>query len=183
MPARLFGLIKNDEFAMSALNAVRAVGPVGAFIAAGFIRNRYWDSLYPDAESGLDVDIDVVYFDRVSTDKNRDLIYEQALENQMPTGIWQVRNQARMHAFGNHPPFTDLPDALCHWAETATTVGLRLTKSGDFRTIAPFGLNDLYGHILRITPSMKRHDPDGFDQRLATKGWHERWPRLTVIGA
>ncbi len=183
MPDRLLGLIRNDRFAMFALKAVCAVGPADAYIAAGFIRNRYWDSLYAGGGSGHDADIDVVYFDRVTAGKSRDTNYEQALEHHSPTGMWQVRNQARMHAFGNHPPFTDLPDALCHWAETATTVGLRLTQTGDFQIIAPFGLDDLYSHILRITPSMKQHDPAGFNRRLAAKRWRERWPELTVIGA
>jgi len=181
MPDRLLDLIKSDQFAMSALKAVAAVGPANAFIAAGFIRNRYWDSLYAGCASGYDADIDVVYFDRAAPEKSRDTSFEQALEHHMPTGIWQVRNQARMHTFGNHPPFTGLSDALCHWAETATAVGLRLRGPGDFRVVGPFGLDDLYGHILRITPSMKQHAPGGFDRRLAAKKWRERWPSLTVV--
>ncbi len=183
MPDRLLGLIKNDRFAMSALKAVEEVGPAKAYIAAGFIRNRYWDSLYAGVASEHDADIDVVYFDRTAVEKSRDIGYEQVLEHHSPTGMWQVRNQARMHMFGNHPPFTDLSGALCHWAETATTVGLRLTQAGDFQIIAPFGLDDLYDHILRITPSMKQHDAAGFDRRLAAKRWRERWPELTVVGA
>ena len=181
MPDRLFKLIKNDQFAMSCLKAVRDVGPAHAYIAAGFIRNRYWDSLYTATSKYSDADIDVVYFDCNDRGKSRDIGYERSLERHMKTGIWQVRNQARMHTFGDHPPFSDLSDALRHWAETATTVGVRLTGDDELKIIAPFGLDDLYGHTLRITPSMKQNDPVGFQNRLAAKGWRMRWPELTVI--
>jgi len=182
MSDRLFQLIKNDQTAMSCLKAVRDAGPPIAYIAAGFIRNRYWDSLYADAPNYPDADIDVVYFDGNNVSKSMDHEYEWALESHLATGIWQVRNQARMHTFGDHLPFSDLPDALRHWAETATTVGVRLTEKDELKVIAPYGMEDLYGHTLRITPSMKQNDPVGFQNRLAAKGWQKRWPELTVIG-
>lgn len=183
MPDRLIELISSDQNAISALKAVRDAGPYGAYIAAGFIRNRYWDSLYGQQESWPDVDIDVVYFDASDVSKISERGFETRLETLLPIGIWQVRNQARMHAFGNHPPFGGIEDALSHWSETATAVGLKMRENETFEVIAPFGLEDLYGHILRITPSMRQHDPEGFDTRLAAKGWRERWPDLTVIGA
>jgi hypothetical protein len=183
MPDRLLELISSEQNAISALKAVRDAGPCGAYIAAGFIRNRYWDSLYGQQESRPDVDIDVVYFDTSDVSKTSERDFETRLETLLPTGIWQVRNQARMHVFGNHLPFGDLEDALPHWSETATAVGLRMRENEELEVIAPFGLDDLYGHTLRITPSMKQHDPEGFDIRLAAKGWRERWPDLTVIGA
>ena len=183
MPDQLFELIEKDQSAILALKAVRYAGPPGAYIAAGFIRNRYWDSLYGQQSEWSDADIDVVYFDKADTSKINEHSFEQALKGHLPTEIWQVRNQARMHTFGGHPPFVSLEDALSHWAETATAVGLRLTENGSFDVVAPFGLDDLYDHILRITPSMKRNDPDGFVVRLQKKGWRDRWPDLKVIVA
>ena len=182
MPDRLLQLIKNDQVAMSSLKAVRDVGPPDAYLAAGFIRNRYWDSLYATVSECPDVDIDVVYYDCKKYSKSLDQGYEQALECHLATGIWQVRNQARMHSFGNYPPFSGLSHALCHWAETATTVGVRLTGAEQLQVIAPYGLDDLYGHILRITTPMEQNDPVGFKNRLEVKGWQKRWPKLTVIG-
>lgn len=183
MPDRLLELIAKDQSAISALKAVRAVGPPGAYIAAGFVRNRYWDSLYSHQIGWPDADIDVVYFDKSDVSKVRERGFEQALEAYSPTGNWQVRNQARMHTFGKHAPFSDLENALSHWSETATAVGIRLAENDGYDVVAPFGLDDLYGHILRITPSMKRYDPKGFDARLQKKGWRDCWPDLTVIGA
>ena len=183
MPEWLFELISKDQSAMLALKAVREIGPPGAYIAAGFVRNRYWDSLYEHQVHWPEVDIDVVYYDKSDVSKAKERDFEQGLETYLPTSLWQVRNQARMHDFGNHSPFTDLGDALSHWSETATAVGVRLAENDGFQIVAPFGLDDLYAHILRVTPSMKRHDPMGFETRLAEKRWSVRWPELTVIAA
>lgn len=181
MPPSLQALLENDAFLMRVLAAVRDHGPGGAYVAAGFVRNRVWDSFYPDQSRPDDADIDVVYFDDENTEKSCDLKFEALLETQLPTGIWQVRNQARMHSFGGHPPFHDLSHALSHWAETATTVGVRLLSNSRMEAIAPFGFEDLADHILRITPRMKRHDPQGFEARLSAKGWARRWPNLQVV--
>lgn len=183
---KLAAVLRQDKFAMRALLAVREAGPEDAYIAAGFIRNRYWDSLYATSANAtgprsVDADIDVVFFNSTKPEKEWDLQFEGALESRFPTGLWQVRNQARMHSFGNHPPFTSLSDALAHWAETATTVGARLLDTGELDFIAPFGFDDLYGHVLRITPRMKINDPAGFDRRLDEKKWQDRWPDLLVV--
>jgi len=181
MQARLFALLGADARVIATLETVRRIGPAGAYVAAGFVRNRVWDSFYADGRAYPDLDIDVVYFDANETGKAPEARFEAALEAALPCGLWQVRNQARMHEFGGHPPFSDMTDALMHWAETATTVGVRLDAAGHMEAIAPFGFDDLFSHILRITPVMKRHDPMGFDARLARKKWQARWPNLTVI--
>ncbi len=181
MPDRLVRLLSQDHLVREVLAAVRSVGPKGAYVAAGFVRNRFWDSLYDDGRQFEDADVDVVYFDRTNADKSRDIQYEAGLEAVMPTGLWQVRNQARMHDFGGHAPFENLKDALQHWAETATTVGVRLRRSGEMTFVAPFGFQDLYDQVLRITPLMHRTDPQGFIDRLSKKKWQQRWPKLTVI--
>lgn len=179
--AALTELILQDEAAMAALTAVRDTGPEGAYIAAGFVRNRYWDSLYDLVPAAPPSDLDVVYFNKDYAQKTRDMAFEASLKLKAPGYDWQVRNQARMHDFGGYPPFRNLEDALCHWAETATGIGVRLTAKGDLDWISAFGFDDLFGHVLRITPAMKKNDPKGFDARLVRKGWLVRWPKLTVI--
>lgn len=166
---------------MYQLRLVRDHGPKGAFIAAGFIRNRVWDALYPNAPIFPEADVDVVYFDAKRAEKASDKVVEALLTSHDPSAEWQVRNQAYMHHFGGHAPFTSLEEALMHWAETVTGVGVRLDEQDKMHFIAPFGFDDLYAHILRITPIMKQIDPAGFEARLQTKGWLKRWPDLTVI--
>lgn len=166
---------------MAQLQLVRDIGPAGAFVAAGFVRNRVWDALYEHNVPYPEADIDVVFFCRGDSSKDRDMAVEAALHQADPSSDWQVRNQARMHDFGGHKPFTSLDHALTHWAETATSVSVRLDAADQLHFIAPMGFEDLERHILRITPVMKACDPKGFDKRLAAKGWLERWPNLTVV--
>lgn len=177
----LEALLRADAHAMAALEAVRAVGPREAYIAAGFVRNRYWDSLYDPAPAPMVADVDVVYFDQDYTNKTRDMAFEASLRLRLPGTDWQVRNQARMHIFHGFRPFESLEDGLRHWAETATGIGVRLLADGRLHWTTAFGFDDLFDHILRITPAMKRVDPAGFDARLEAKGWQTRWPNLTVI--
>ena len=169
-------LLLKDAYVIDILNTVRDYGPPGAFVAAGFVRNRIWDALYDQQGEYEDADIDVVYFDRDKASKEYELKLKIRLEAR-----WQVRNQARMHYFGGHKPFEDLRHALMHWAETATTVGVRFGSTDKLEFVAPFGLTDLRAHILRISPIMKASDPQGFDKRLTDKGWLTRWPDLEVL--
>jgi hypothetical protein len=152
------------------------------FLTAGFVRNRYWDSLYPCVAVSGTSDIDVVYFNSGSVSKSLDLEYESVLCKYMRGVDWQVRNQARMHNFGGYAPFTDLSDALTHWSETATAIGVRLSANDEMQVIAPFGLDDLYNHVLRITPVMYANDPAGFEGRVKHKQWRMRWPEVKVVG-
>ncbi len=178
---RLELLLRGDKAAMAALDAVRITGPDNAYIAAGFIRNRYWDSLYEHTPRLPEADVDVVYFDQAYNQKTHDLAYEASLRLVMPGVDWQVRNQARMHTFGGFDPFPDAETALRHWAETATGIGVRLLADGTFEWLTAFGFGDLFEHVLRITPAMKANDPEGFEARLQAKGWLGRWPNLTVV--
>lgn len=181
----LFELLLRDLHAMACLQTARDYGPEGAYLAAGFVRNRYWDSLYP-GERRSDrfpaSDIDVVYFDEKNTDTEQEAVFEQALKSRMPEDDWQVRNQARMHHFGGHLPFQDIAHALVHWSETATAIGVRLNTSGTLECVAPFGVTDLYEHRLRITPMVARHDPAAFQRRIAMKKWRQRWPNIVILG-
>lgn len=171
-----------DKCAYEQLEAVREKGPCGAFIAAGFVRNRVWDALYPQVGVVPKSDVDVVYFCADKMDAAQDYAYETALAEMLPDVRWQVRNQARMHTFGGYVPFVSLEEGLLHWSETATAIGVRLTEVGAFDYVAPYGFDDLEKHILRITPPMKARDPEGFYRRIAVKRWRERWPQVTLIG-
>lgn len=178
---KIEALLREDNSALRQLEHVREHGPEGAFIAAGFVRNRVWDSLYDHAEEYRAADVDVVYYCSEDASPERDYAYEAALKVADSETDWQVRNQARMHKFHGFPPFSSLEDGLMHWAETATSVGVRLDGADVMLFTAPFGFDDLAQHILRITPAMKQMDPEGFDTRLKVKGWLERWPNLTVV--
>jgi hypothetical protein len=45
--------------------------------------------------------------------------------------------------------------------------------------VAPYGLDDLFGCICRHNP--ERVPATFYEQRVATKGWRERWPKLHYV--
>lgn len=167
---------------LAPLAAVAAHGPPDAWIGAGFLRNAVWDAL-----SGRDpgaippADLDVVFHDPADASPARDAAAEAALSAMAPGLPWSVANQARMHLRNGHAPYRDLADALAHWPETATAVAARLGPAG-VEVLAPHGLDDLFGLILRPTPA-HRARPAAMLARAAAKAWTARWPGLRVLTA
>ena len=166
---------------MRLLRAVYHVGPANAYVAAGAVRNLLWDSFYDPPPLRATADIDVVYFDPSNRDKGHQLAFETALSAEMPGYVWQVRNQARMHARAGDGPYENLNHALSHWPETATAIAVRLLDGGVIDVMAPFGLDDLYNHILRPSPAILHRDPQVFHQRITQKQWPEQWPKVKII--
>ena len=163
---------------MAMLRAVEALHLPDAWIGAGFVRNAVWDVLHrrtPDVE-GL-ADIDVVYFDTIDISPERECAIEQTLGG----GAWSVRNQACMHLRNGDAPYRDTADAVAHWLETATAVAVR-TRKGVVELLAPYGVEDLLGLVVRPTPiaAARPEKMDQFRQRAQEKRWMERWPKLRL---
>ena len=172
-------LLHADLYFITVLKVVREHMP-NAYVAAGFIRNRVWDHFYNQEGVYPDLDIDVVYYDSENIAPETDCDLEEILQTALKAP-WQVRNQARMHTFGGYQQFDNSKHALMHWPETATAIGVRLTDSGDFDFIAPFGFDDLFNHVLRITRFMKAQNSTSFHDRLKDKQWLKRWPNLIIF--
>ena len=77
------------------------------------------------------------------------------------------------------PPFRSTAEAVATFPETASCVGVRLLPDDELLVVAPHGLDDLLGGVCRHNPARVSHEL--YAQRLAEKGWRERWPRLRVI--
>lgn len=168
------------------LRALAAIeGLRDAWIGAGFVRNAVWDALHGRAPVPVlpGSDLDVVHFDRTRLNAEADAAIEAALRKAMPDLPWSVRNQARMHLRNGDAPYADTAEALRHWPETATAIAARLGPTGEVELLAPFGLGDLLGLVLRPTPacaaSPAKHA--AFAERVASKGWLARWPRLRLV--
>jgi hypothetical protein len=89
-----------------------------------------------------------------------------------------VKNQARMHMRNADRPYRNAPDAMAHWPETATAVGVRLDAQGAVDVAAPFGLDDLFGLVLQPTPRFMAEKYPVYLERIRTRDWPSRWPRL-----
>ncbi|MGE5550365.1 MAG: nucleotidyltransferase family protein [Bacteroidota bacterium] len=129
-------------------------------------------------------DLDLVYFD------GHDLSYEaedryirQAHElfKHLPIRV-EVRNQARVHLwyerhFG-YPiePYRSVEEAINTWLTTATCVGVRYQKD-TFSVYAPYGLNDLFGMIVR--PNKLQITEEIYLNKV--KRWKQCWPKLQIV--
>lgn len=164
---------------MAALEAVQALDLPDGWIGAGFVRAPVWDALHGyDRPTPLD-DIDVIYFDPRQDSVALDMYWERLLGLIAPGLPWSVHNQARMHERNGDAPYSDMADALRHWLETPTALAVRLGADG-LELLAPFGIDDLINLRLYPTPA-GRLKPEQFKQRLESKGWLTRWPRINLL--
>lgn len=172
-------LVAEDAWMMAVLATARSLHLPDWWIGAGFVRARVWDVLHGrSARTRLD-DVDVIYFDPAAIEPSVEVEHEAELYRKRPDVPWSVKNQARMHLRNGDAPYRDCEDAMRHWLETATCVGIGLDADDRLRLIAPYGLDDLFGLRLRPTPS-GRQRPDEYRGRVDGKGWIRRWPLLSV---
>ncbi|MEM8950418.1 MAG: nucleotidyltransferase family protein [Pseudomonadota bacterium] len=179
----LIDLVRSDLAMMAALAAVRELSLPDGWIAAGFVRNRVWDHLHGYAKSTPLNDIDVVYFDSACLDEAVEKRFEAALHQRLAGLPWSVKNQARMAAINGDQPYRDTADALEHWCETPTPIGLRLIEEGGLQMLAPLGLEDLFALTVRPTPFAREHPPKlaQYKERMARKNWPGLWPGIRVL--
>ncbi len=162
---------------MSWLAAARECCPPQWAIGAGAIRNLVWDRL--TGRRNPPADVDVVFFGGAE-----ESAVEECLCRRLPDVPWQARDQALVHTwyervFGFRvEPLTSLTDAVATWPETCTSVAVSLSATDVLSVIAPYGLDDVFGLILRRNP--RRVTVEIFRRRLAEKRITERWPEVTV---
>lgn len=172
-------LVFGDPWMMAVLRTARELALPDWWIGAGFVRAKVWDALHGRVKPTALDDVDLIYFDAECSDAARDAALEADLRRRRPDVPWSVKNQARMHQRNGDRPYRDCEEAMRHWLETATCVGVRLDADDALRVLAPFGLDDLFALKLRPTAAGRRR-LGAYRHRLDAKGWQDRWPRLTV---
>ncbi|ROR98014.1 hypothetical protein EDC56_3686 [Sinobacterium caligoides] len=171
----LENLLSNDNERMEVLAAVESLNLNEAYIAAGFLRNLYWDSIH-NKSTQLN-DVDVIFFDDSDTDLTQEREAENTLKAKYPNYEWQVKNQAFMHIKNGDAPYQNILDAMSHWPEKETAIAARINH-GVINIVAAFGLSSLYqGHI---THNPKR-DKAIFLNRVQSKHWLTKWPNLKIM--
>ena len=180
----LEALVRRSSWCMSALAAARALNLIDWCIGAGAIRNLVWDQLHDRIEPTIPGDIDLAYFDPSDLSRERDAGLEKRLDGLFPGTEWDVVNQAGVHLwyaerFGQEvEPIGNLEEALSTWPEYATCVGVRLEPNDKISILAPHGLEDLFGMVVRRNPT--RISRSGFLHRLEEKRFDEKWPLLRI---
>jgi hypothetical protein len=177
----LTDFIATEPWRVQVLRAVARLGLPDCWVCAGFLRSPVWDRLHGYATPSPLADIDVIYHDPGGLDPARDAAFEQRLQEFLPGCPWEVSNQARMHIGNGDTPYRSSAEALRHWLETPTAVGLRMTSDGTLDLLAPFGLEDLFAMVVRPTPHAAARRMAAFRRRVQEKDWLGRWPKVQVL--
>ncbi len=181
----IINLIRSDAWMMSVLRAARSLRLPDWMLGAGFVRNKVWDELHGYKHKEVPTaDIDLIYYDADDVDEKTEKEYDEVLKKAF-TANWSAKNQARMHVHkGRTKPYKDTEEALADWVETPTAVAVRLEDDDTLTLFAPYGVDDLVNLIVRPTPTdfNRKDNFETYRERIRSKGWKRRWPKLTMIG-
>lgn len=175
----LIRLLQADDERMRILRIAAYMSLPDCWVGAGFVRSLVWDHCHGFKPAAFSGDIDVVWFGPEGGTEDADKLLEAQLRRHAADLPWSVKNQGRMHQLNRDDPYTSTVDALRHWPETATAVGVRLGTAG-IEVLAPFGLYDLFNLVIRPTPAFAGERQSIVMDRLEQKRWLERWPRLKL---
>ncbi|WP_214817173.1 nucleotidyltransferase family protein [Exiguobacterium sp. s59] len=178
----LIHFLQQDAELMKHLRTVATLHLPDWWICAGYIRAKIWDHLHGyDTPTQTD-DVDVIYFDPTQPEESIEKEIEQTLYQLNPNVPWSVKNQARMHHVNHLPPYTSSMDALAHFPETVTAIGVRLNSNGDFIFAAPYGIQDLLSLQVKPTPLFEANSSKHsiYLKRMAQKNWPAQWPNVKL---
>ncbi|MNR00886.1 hypothetical protein D3C85_1166740 [compost metagenome] len=179
LQARTEDLLRADPMRMVCLRAARELSLPDWALGAGFVRNLIWDHLHQKTVPTPLNDIDLIYLDQGDPDGLAEAAHEAWLAARLPGQHWEVRNQARMHHRQQVPPFASSLEALSHWVEIPTCIGVRLLANDAFEWLVPHGF--AHNWSLRVSANPRcRQDSQVFVQRVQDKGWQSIWPDLEV---
>lgn len=171
---------------MLALKAARELGLNSWGIGAGLVRSLVWDHLHGFEEPSPCADVDLVFYCPDGLGSLQEQSIERTLSTKAPGLQWEAVNQASVHQWlqsqsPGHviPAFKSLADGIASWPETATCVGVMLDAADEIGVIAPHGLSDLFNMVVRWNPT--RVSRATFEERVASKRWGARWPRVKVL--
>ena len=85
-------LIEDDQWMMDIIYTVNRLGLPDAWICAGFIRSKVWDTQHGFSKRTDLADIDVIYYDSNNTLENQEKVYEKQLLEIDSTLPWSVKN-------------------------------------------------------------------------------------------
>ena len=155
------------------------------YIGAGCLAQTIWNYLsgFP-LNHGIQ-DLDLVYFNEKEVSFNEeDKVVSKVhqLYKDIPIKI-DVKNQARVHLwYERHfgytiEPYPTLEAAINTWPTTATALGARRESSGKWVVYAPFGLNDLFGKIVRANKAQITQEI--YEKKVLK--WSAIWIDLKII--
>ncbi|MBE9180926.1 nucleotidyltransferase family protein [Oculatella sp. LEGE 06141] len=148
------------------------------WLAGGAVRNTVWRSLFGQDCQLIINDFDIAFFDQ-NGDRTQELAAKEALTLHFPTYQFDVKNQASFARWrSGRCSYSSSEDGIANWLHTATAVGVRLSKQGEWQFFTPYGLDDLFGGIIRPTPA-HQHNPDA---AAKAQSFLQRCSQLHAVG-
>ena len=155
-----------------------------SWLVAGCIAQTIWNlRCRQPADCGLK-DLDLIYFDEKDLSAETEASHERRLRDLfrgLPLKL-DVKNEARVHLWYKDRfgyainPYSSSADAIATFPTTATSVGIRRVL-GKFECCAPFGLDDLFGLVVR--PNKRQITRAIYEAKVGR--WRSIWPSLTVL--
>lgn len=154
------------------------------YLGAGCISQSVWNYLTGNKPEDGIKDYDLIYFDanNISSEiEQQEQLRVRSLFSSIPVDI-DVVNEARVHTWFEKDigvkmvPLLSCEDAINKWPTTATCVGINKIDN-KFNVYAPYGLNDVFGMVVRPNKSLITREC--YEQKV-TK-WTTLWPDLTII--
>lgn len=154
------------------------------YLCAGCIAQTVWNIVFGRPPHTDIKDIDLIYFDPADLSRAQEACHEdriRTLFSDCPIRF-DVKNQARVHmwyrqAFGyDIAPYRSSVEAIATFPTTATCVGLR-TDARRVRVVAPYGLRDLLGGIIR--PNKRQVTAEIYAAKV--ERWRRHWPDLVFL--
>lgn len=175
-------LIQSDEEMMEIIHTASKLELPDWWICAGFVRSKIWDTLHGFKERTLTPDVDVIYFDSANIDEDYEKGLEKKLRSLLSNIPWSVKNQARMHAINQIPPYTSSEDAISKFPETATALGVKVDKDNRLVLTAPCGIEDVINLEVKPTPFFTETEERVaiYEERLCKKNWKAIWHQVKV---
>jgi len=182
--ARLEAAVRGNPWLAAILDRFDAIALPDAWLVAGAIAQTIWNQAARRAPEAGIKDVDLVYFDAADLSAEAEAAHERRLRDafaDLPVAL-DVKNEARVHLwyerkFGKPiAPYRSTADAIATFPTTATSVGVRIHRDR-FETCAPFGLDDLFGLVVRA--NRRQIDEPAYATKVAR--WRPIWPALTVL--
>lgn len=174
--------VRRNRYNAALLDRLPALALRDCWLVAGCLFQTIWNLRGGDPAEARINDYDVFYCD------DRDLSYAAEDRNirrageafaDLPVRI-ELRNQARVHLwfaerFGTTiAPLVSSRQSIGQFLVACTCVGVGCNAGEEATVAAPYGLDDLYGGVLRANPS--NPTPDRFPGKV--ESYQARWPWL-----
>ena len=182
---RLEDIVRADPGLMTLLVRLRDLGLPQWRLVAGCLYQTVWNVLTERPRGTGIRDYDLIYFDPddLSYEAEDRVIQRVAAATAPGIGPVEARNQARVHLwfearFGlPYSPLSSADEALRRYASVVHAVGVRLDEAGRLDVVAPFGLDDLFGMVIR--PNRALDNAASHMAKAMRAG--AIWPEVTVI--